>query len=83
VCHEVAKRTQQEIDAKAWPAPENPEDRALRQIGFYREWLVNHPEAPTRMKLHIARQIKRLEVEFALWMSPPKYRPDPRLKGGK
>jgi len=78
----VAKRTQQDIDAAKWPEPENPEDRVLKQIGFYREWLVNHPKAPTKMKLHIAKQISRLEAEFAHWM-PSKYRPDPKLKGGK
>ena len=53
------------------------------QIGFYREWLVNHPKAPTRMKQHIVRQIARLEADFAYWMLPPAYRPDANLKGGK
>lgn len=83
VCSKVAKRTQQEIDAAEWPDPENPEDRALKQIAFFRQWLEDHRDAPTQMKVHIVKQIRRLEAEFAYWLEPPKYVPDPRLKGGK
>src|SRR4051812_38024026 len=61
VKHCVSKHTQQDIDGCEWPAPENPEDRATRQIAFFRRWLFDHPESDTRTKVHIMRQIYRLE----------------------
>jgi hypothetical protein len=64
------------------PEPRNPEDQALEQIAFFRNWLLDHPKAPTRTKIHIARQISRLEAIVREWV-PTKYRPDRKYKGGK
>ena len=43
ICHKAARPTQDEIEAMPAPAPENPEDRALDQIAFFRGWLEAHP----------------------------------------
>lgn len=64
------------------PLPENPEDRALGQIAFFRDWLASHPKASTRMKSHIVRQISRLEAIVREWI-PTKYQPRVDLKGGR
>jgi hypothetical protein len=64
------------------PPPTNPEDLALAQIAFFHDWLRSHPRAPTRMKLHIVRQIARLEAVVREWI-PTKYRPQTDLKGGR
>jgi hypothetical protein len=82
ICFAAAKTTQADIDKSNPPPPENPEDRAISQIVFFQDWLKDHPQAPTRTKLHIARQISRLEVIVKEWM-PTKYRPDRKYKGGK
>jgi hypothetical protein len=82
ICHAAAKMTQQEIDATNPPPPTNPEDLVLDQIMFFRDWLVRNPRAPTRMKIHIVRQISRLEAVVREWI-PTKYRPQTDLKGGR
>lgn len=82
VCHAAAKLTQQAIDAMPAPDPENPEDRAVQQMQFFRDWLQSHPEATTRMKLHVKRQIARLDAIVREWM-PTQYRRNGSLRGGK
>ncbi len=82
ICHRAACATQDEIDAMPTPPPENPEDRALQEITFFRDWLASHPEASTRMKSHIVRQISRLEAIVREWI-PTKYQPRVDLKGGR
>ena len=74
--------TQQEIDATDPPKPTNPEDLVLGQIAFFRDWLASHPEATTRMRIYIVRQISRLEAVVREWI-PTKYLPRPDLKGGR
>ena len=64
------------------PAPENPEDRALSQIAFFRDWLEAHPDVTTRMKIHIVRQILELEKTVREWI-PTRYLPRTDLKGGR
>jgi hypothetical protein len=83
ICSKVAKHTQQEIESEQWPVPENPEDRAVKQIAFFKAWLETHRDADTRTKLHIMKQIYRLEAVVNEWIQPTRYRPDPKLKGGK
>jgi hypothetical protein len=81
VCHAAAKYTQDQIDAMPAPPPENPEDRALDQIAFFRQWMSDHPRATTRMKTHIVRQIARLEAIVREYI-PTRYQPQ-GLKGGR
>jgi hypothetical protein len=82
ICHGATKTTQHQIDVMPVPEPKNPEDQALEQIAFFRNWLEDHPTAPTRTKIHIVRQISRLEADLREWV-PTKYRPDRKFKGGK
>ena len=48
---------------------------------FFRDWLASHPEATTRMKLHVVRRIMELEQIVREWI-PTRYLPPDRLKGG-
>ncbi len=80
VCYRAARITQQQIDRMPAPPPENPEDRAIAQIAFFKDWLASHPKATTRMKTHIVKQITRLEAVVKEWM-PTRYVPH-GLKGG-
>ena len=82
VCHEASKITQQIIDKMLAPLPEEPQVRAGRMIVFFHDWLKAHPKAPTRMKLHIVRQIRRQERLLREWM-PTRYAPRADLKGGR
>ncbi len=80
VCYRAARITQQQIDRMPAPEPENPEDRAIAQIAFFKDWLVSHPKATTRTKTHIVKQITRLEAVVREWI-PTRY-VQQRLKGG-
>jgi hypothetical protein len=80
ICHAAGQSTQVEIDKMPAPPPVNPEDRALEQIAFFRDWLASHPKATTRMKIHIVRQIMVLETIVREYL-PTKYLPT-HLKGG-
>jgi hypothetical protein len=82
VCHAATRATQQEIEKMPAPPPINPEDQALSQIAFFRDWLKDHPEATTRTKTHVVRQISRLEAVVREWI-PTKYQPRANLKGGR
>jgi hypothetical protein len=81
ICYRAARSTQNEIDRMPAPPPENPEDRAIAQIAYFKDWLQSHPKAPTRAKLYVVKQITRLEAVVTEWM-PTKYQPRAGLKGG-
>lgn len=82
ICDKAAKSTQNKIDALPAPPPENPEDRALKQIAFHREYLASHPELPIRMRFYIMRQIDELERILREYVPTKYYRPPGHYKGG-
>ena len=82
ICHRSHSVTQDEIDAMSAPPPENPEDRALDQIAFFRDWLASHPQASVRVKIQIERQILELEAVVREFI-PTRYTPRADLKGGR
>jgi hypothetical protein len=81
ICHGAAPPTQLTIDRAPAPPPVEPEVRAANMLNFWRDWLANHPKAPTRLKVRAWRRIRHYEAEYRLWLGT-RYTRHETLKGG-